>query len=119
MLCVLSRYAACLCAAGAACTACETSWFDDMKVRLLSFVGGHVLLHMCFAWTADHHEPAAGNAISSSMLISARCTALCCNVQVCDEVDRFAGDIAHLDGLDFEQELNSDFVLAARLNLSK
>jgi hypothetical protein len=38
---------------------------------------------------------------------------------VCDEVDRFAGDIAHLDGLDFEQELNGDFVLAARLNLSK
>lgn len=40
-------------------------------------------------------------------------------LQVCDEVDKFAGDIAHLDGLHFEQELNSDFVLAARLNLSK
>ncbi|WIA23852.1 hypothetical protein OEZ85_013510 [Tetradesmus obliquus] len=40
-------------------------------------------------------------------------------VKVCDEVDKFAGDIAHLDGLHFEQELNSDFVLAARLNLSK
>ncbi|KAF6256865.1 hypothetical protein COO60DRAFT_62433 [Scenedesmus sp. NREL 46B-D3] len=40
-------------------------------------------------------------------------------VKVCEEVDRFAGDIAHLDGLDFEQELNSDFVLAARLSLSK
>jgi hypothetical protein len=40
-------------------------------------------------------------------------------VQVCGEVDRFTGDVHHLDGLDFQQELNSDYVLAARLALSK
>jgi hypothetical protein len=60
---------------------------------------------MHISWTADHHKPAAGDAISSLMMKSALCTALCRHSQVCDEVDHFAGDIAHLDGLDFEQEL--------------
>jgi hypothetical protein len=40
-------------------------------------------------------------------------------VQVCAEVDRFSADLQHLDGLDFEREMNCDFVLAARLQLSK
>jgi hypothetical protein len=39
--------------------------------------------------------------------------------QVCSEVDRFSADLQHLDGLDFEREMNCDFVLAARLQLSK
>jgi hypothetical protein len=34
-------------------------------------------------------------------------------------VGRFSSDLAHLDGLDFEREMNCDYVLAARLQLSK
>jgi hypothetical protein len=35
------------------------------------------------------------------------------------EIPEFKGDVAHLDGMDFAGELGSDYVLAARVNLSK
>jgi hypothetical protein len=39
--------------------------------------------------------------------------------QVLREVPEFASDVAHLDGMDFAGELGSDYVLAARVALSK
>lgn len=39
--------------------------------------------------------------------------------KVCCEAEAFAADVSHLDGLDFAQELNADYVLAARLALSR
>jgi hypothetical protein len=35
------------------------------------------------------------------------------------EIPDFKGDVAHLDSMDFAGELGSDYVLAARVNLSK
>lgn len=40
-------------------------------------------------------------------------------VSVLREAPDFAGDVAHLDGMDFAGELGSDYVLAARVALSK
>jgi hypothetical protein len=40
-------------------------------------------------------------------------------LQVVREIPDFKGDVAHLDGMDFAGELGSDYVLAARVNLSK
>jgi hypothetical protein len=39
--------------------------------------------------------------------------------QVLREIPEFTSDVAHLDGMDFAGELGSDYVLAARVNLSK
>jgi hypothetical protein len=39
--------------------------------------------------------------------------------KVVREVAEFKSDVAHLDGMDFAGELGSDYVLAARVNLSK
>ncbi|KIZ05552.1 hypothetical protein MNEG_2406 [Monoraphidium neglectum] len=40
-------------------------------------------------------------------------------IKVVREIPDFKGDVAHLDGMDFAGELGSDYVLAARVNLSK
>lgn len=40
-------------------------------------------------------------------------------IKVLGEIPDFAGDVAHLDGMDFAGELGSDYVLAARVALSK
>jgi len=40
-------------------------------------------------------------------------------VKVLREVPEFSSDVAHLDGMDFAGELGSDYVLAARVALSK
>lgn len=40
-------------------------------------------------------------------------------IKVVREIPEFKSDVAHLDGMDFAGELGSDYVLAARVNLSK